>query len=427
MGTTAIDVQHLVKAFRLYARPKDRIRELFRLSGTPYHQLFLALNDVSLSVSRGETVGLLGRNGSGKSTLLKIISGVMRPTEGRVSVNGRVAALLELGAGFNPEFTGRDNVYVHGALLGVDRQEMDRRIASIEAFADIGAFIDQPVKHYSKGMFVRLAFSAAIHVDPDLLVIDEALSVGDAFFQHRCLSRMEALRDEGKTILLATHDLNMVKAFCQRAVLLHEGSIVADGDPETVTEHYLMLARRQQTVEAAHSFRTAEKKPVTPGQGKAGYGCEAGEITEVGLLNGEGKESPVFLAGEPMMLRIRARVDATVKSPRIAFMLRDQRGYNLYGTDTVKLKFPLAVDEHGRSQVLFALSPRLAPGSYSLVVRLEEMVGRKLNVLLDKQVGIAAFQVIQSGGEFGGVVDLDARAFRNLDEIAPPSSVPEYP
>ena len=201
----------------------------------------------------------------------------------------------------------------------------------------------------------------------------------------------------------------------------------AEGAPETVTEHYLMLARRQQTAEAEHAFRVAEKKPANHSQGKAHYGSEAGEITEINLLNGEGKESPVFPAGESMILRIRARVNATVKSPRIAFMLRDQRGYNLYGTDTMKLKFPLAVDGQAHMQVLFALSPRLAPGSYSLVIRLEEMLSRQVNFLLDKQVGVAAFQVIQSGGEFGGVVDLDARAFRDLGEMAPPSSGPEYP
>ena len=224
------------KKFRLFASPKERFLEALHPFRKQYHREFWALRDVSFQVQRGEIVGILGRNGSGKSTLLQVICSVMQATSGEVRVNGRIAALLELGAGFNPEFTGRDNVILSGAIMGFSRKEMLRRLPEIEAFADIGEFFNQPVKTYSSGMFVRVAFAAAIHVDPDILVVDEALAVGDAKFQRKCLLQIEKIRASGAAILFVSHSLETITSLCSRAIILENGALVSDGEPKAVAE-----------------------------------------------------------------------------------------------------------------------------------------------------------------------------------------------
>ena len=246
----AIRVSNLSKHYLLYDRPEDRLKQsiiprLQRLIGcTPktYGRGFLAIDDVSFEIARGETVGIVGRNGAGKSTLLQIVCGTLRPTRGTVEVNGRIAALLELGAGFNPEFTGRENVYMNGALLGLDRGEIDRRFDDIAAFADIGDFLDQPVKIYSSGMYVRLAFAVAACVDPDILIVDEALAVGDIKFQAKCFRRLDELVKRGTTILIVTHSIELVPRYCSRALLLDAGRLKVDGSPKEVVNAYLDLA-----------------------------------------------------------------------------------------------------------------------------------------------------------------------------------------
>ena len=237
----AISVRNLGKTYRLFGHPGDRIKQFLSLGMKKYHNEFTALHDVSFDIKKGETVGIIGRNGSGKSTLLQLICGILKPTTGSVKVNGRISALLELGAGFNPEFTGRENVYFQGAVIGISKEEMDARFEEITAFADIGEFIDQPVRTYSSGMFVRLAFSVAISVEPDVLVVDEALAVGDANFQARCFERIAAIRAGGGTILLVTHALEQVAHYCDRAMLLHAGGLIIDDAPDTTLSRYLTL------------------------------------------------------------------------------------------------------------------------------------------------------------------------------------------
>jgi ABC-type polysaccharide/polyol phosphate transport system ATPase subunit len=252
----AIQVENLSKCYHIYDRPQDRLKQsiiprLQRLLGRPpnrYNREFWALRDVSLTIRRGETVGIIGRNGSGKSTLLQIICGTLLPTGGRVETNGRVGALLELGAGFNPEFSGRENVYLNAAVLGLSREEIKARFDEIVAFADIGDFIDQPVKTYSSGMYVRLAFAVTIHVEPEILIIDEALSVGDLLFQMKCLDRMEEIRARGTTILFVSHGLEQVKRFCGSAVWLEQGRIRLIGESSFVSDQYRDLALLQPTV-----------------------------------------------------------------------------------------------------------------------------------------------------------------------------------
>lgn len=236
----AISLENVSKCFKRYARPIDRLKEIL-LPGKAYAQEFWALRDLSFDVMKGETMGIIGRNGAGKSTLLQVICGTLTPTSGKVQVNGRVAALLELGAGFNPEFTGRENVYMNGAIMGLSKQEVDSRFDRIAAFADIGDFIDQPVKTYSSGMYVRLAFSSAIHVNPDILIVDEALSVGDLFFQAKCMARMRQMMDAGVTVLFVSHDTSAVKTLCRKAVLLNHGELIGYGLADTIVEQYFTM------------------------------------------------------------------------------------------------------------------------------------------------------------------------------------------
>jgi ABC-type polysaccharide/polyol phosphate transport system ATPase subunit len=241
-----ISVKGLTKAYRLYNNKSDRAAELFLPFGKPRHHLHYAVRDISFDVHKGESLGIIGRNGSGKSTLLKMIAGVLTPSSGEVSLKGRVASLLELGAGFNPEMTGRENVYFQGALMGLTTADMQKRVAQILEFADIGEFIDQPVRTYSSGMFVRLAFSVSIHVDPEVLIVDEALAVGDVRFQKKCVDWMRQFQLRGGTILFVSHDIFTVKAFCNRLVLINNGVMEAIGDPDTVANRYYQIMFPQE-------------------------------------------------------------------------------------------------------------------------------------------------------------------------------------
>lgn len=238
MDNIAISVKNLSKKYHLYESPKHRLKEALHPFRKKYHHDFWALKDVSFEAKKGETVGIIGKNGSGKSTLLQILSGVLQPTKGEAVVNGRVSALLELGTGFDPAFTGRQNVYMNGALMGLTRKEMDKRFQAIAGFADIGEFIDQPVKTYSSGMYVRLAFAAAINVNPDILIVDEALAVGDIAFRNKCMARINEMRDRGTTILFVSHDLGTLQMICNGAVWLNNGQIVSVGDPIAVCQEF---------------------------------------------------------------------------------------------------------------------------------------------------------------------------------------------
>lgn len=237
----AIEVSQVSKKFRLFNSPKERIAEALHPFRKKYHREFWALKDISFDIHRGEIVGILGKNGSGKSTLLQIICSVMQPTEGGVEVHGRISALLELGAGFNPEFTGQENVLLNGSIMGVSRQEMLQRLPDIEAFADIGDFFDQPVKTYSSGMFVRVAFAAAVHVDPEILVVDEALSVGDSKFQHRCFQRIREFMERGKTIVVVSHSTDTLLRICHRGIVIDSGKLSFIGPIAAAVNHYQNL------------------------------------------------------------------------------------------------------------------------------------------------------------------------------------------
>ena len=245
MNDNAITVDHVSKLYKLYDKPSDRFKEAMGLTKKKLYREHYALRDVSFHVKRGESIGIIGTNGSGKSTMLKIITGVLNPTEGQVNVNGRISALLELGAGFNGEYSGIENVYLNGTMNGFSREEIDARMDDILRFADIGEFVNQPVKTYSSGMFVRLAFALAINVEPEILIVDEALSVGDVFFQAKCYRRMEEIRKNGTTILMVTHDMGSIIKYCDKVVLLNKGEFIAEGQPGHMVDLYKKILANQ--------------------------------------------------------------------------------------------------------------------------------------------------------------------------------------
>jgi ABC-type polysaccharide/polyol phosphate transport system ATPase subunit len=315
-------VHKVSKIYKLYRRPANRILEAFSLRRRKLHEDFWAVRNVSFAVDRGEIFGIVGPNGSGKSTLLQMIAGVLAPTSGRVAVEGRVAALLELGAGFNPEFSGRDNVYFSSELMGRSREETARVFAEIEEFAGIGSFIDRPVREYSSGMYVRLAFATAIHVEPDLLVVDEALAVGDAAFSNKCIRKLEEMKAAGVSILFVSHDLGIVKRLCHRAVLMYGGQVVASGEPADVVNRYIAMVH-EGAPEAVERYGA-----------RAGHGDGASEIERIELLDETGRASTAVDSGALVTVRVTAKFARAVADPVIGILIRNRYGTDVYGTNT---------------------------------------------------------------------------------------------
>jgi lipopolysaccharide transport system ATP-binding protein len=359
-----IEVRNVSKSYLIYRRPEDRLKQalwprLQRLAGRrpkAYCREFWALKDVSFDVHKGETVGVIGRNGSGKSTLLQLVCGILAPSEGGIAVQGRVAALLELGAGFNGEFTGRENVYMNGSILGLDRDQIDERFASIAAFADIGDFIDQPVKHYSSGMYVRLAFAVVAHVDADILIIDEALAVGDAFFVQKCMRFLRKFKEHG-TLLFVSHDASAVLNLCSKAIWLDHGRIRLSGEPKEVTEQY--FAARYECEQGASAVTPMVLPAHAPLPGvdmrlafinvspyrndielfrfnpnSASFGKGGALITSVSLIDDRGAPYSWVVGGERVTLKIQAIAKCTLTAPIIGFYVNDRLGQNLFGDNT---------------------------------------------------------------------------------------------
>jgi ABC-type polysaccharide/polyol phosphate transport system ATPase subunit len=318
-------VQNVSKLYRLYRRPLDRLTEFLPLVRHHPPTEFWALRDVNLTVGGGEVLGVVGPNGSGKSTLLQIVSGILEPTRGRVLRGGRIAALLELGAGFNPEFTGRENVFLNGEILGISRREMERVFPEIENFAEIGEFIDRPVKEYSSGMYVRLAFATAIHVDPEILIVDEALAVGDAIFANRCIKRFEILKQRGVTVLFVSHDLGLVKRLSDRAILMLDGRVAACGSPSEVVNRYVGLVLERQEKQPA--------KPDGPPHSLHRHGDGASRVLEVDLCDANGSTRRIE-PGWPVTVRVRARAEKDIEDPVVGVLIRNRLGIDVFGTNT---------------------------------------------------------------------------------------------
>jgi lipopolysaccharide transport system ATP-binding protein len=377
----AIKVQHLSKRYVIYKSPWDKLCAAIGLRHGNLDREFWALKDLSFELESGKTLGVIGQNGSGKSTLLQILAGIMLQTSGQCLVSGKVSALLELGSGFNPEFTGRENVFMNGAILGLDTRQMEKRFESIAAFAEIGNFIDQPVKTYSSGMFMRLAFAVAVNVDPDILLVDEALSVGDLIFQHRCMHRMNSLRESGRTIVLVTHDLDAVTKFCDRALLLDGGCLMEDGKPDMVVQKYRALMfereRRSGSFDTASEpaqepffYTQAAEVPVIRSIPNIDHRFGNGEATVLGLelLDKNGSVTREIAAGDKVLIRISVQFKTGIDQPIVGYTLRDRLGIEISASNTTHAgrQLPRAYKDQIVTSDFIVDLPHLAPGSYSI-------------------------------------------------------------
>jgi ABC-type polysaccharide/polyol phosphate transport system ATPase subunit len=373
----AVEFQGVSKSYAIYDAPGDRLKELLSLNRLKRHQDFWALHEVSFEVRRGETFCIVGENGSGKSTLLQMVAGILHPTSGTVGVHGRVSALLELGAGFNPEFSGRDNVYLNGSILGLTTRQIDQRYQDIAAFAEIGDFIDQPVKTYSSGMVVRLAFAVAINVDPEILLVDEALAVGDIYFRQRCMRKVHELRQRGITILFVSHAVSDVKAIGDRVLWLDHGRMIECGEPDRVVSKYLAAMTEKDSTYLR--LKSADLQPRRGGPTLAPeivetipnidhrFGDGRAQIIGIAVLDEQGRTVAILEPSTRIVVRISVRASADVALPIVGFMLRNQLGMDFSGTNTAREGYELAPLQAGDvTTVDFYLDlPELYPASFS--------------------------------------------------------------
>ena len=334
----AIEIRNLSKMYKLYNRPLDRLKDSLGLSRKKLYKEHYALKDVSFDIGEGECVGIIGTNGSGKSTILKIITGVLAPTTGTVTVNGRISALLELGAGFNPEYSGMENIFLNGTMLGFSEEEINARLDEILSFADIGDFIHQPVKTYSSGMFVRLAFAVAINIDPEILVVDEALSVGDVFFQAKCYHKFEEFKKQGKTILFVSHDLGSISKYCDRVILLNQGVMLDEGTPKAMVDMYKQLLVHQDPVKQAEGSETKKedwKQGFLVNPNTLEYGEKQAEITDFVVMDSKSLQTNTIEKGSKFQIKMRIHFHESIQQPIMAFTFKNIQGTEITGTNTM--------------------------------------------------------------------------------------------
>lgn len=403
-----ISVDKLSKVYKLYNNPKDRLKESFSLSRKRYHNEFHALKDISFKVSRGETIGVIGKNGSGKSTLLKILTGVLSPTEGKVVVNGKIAALLELGAGFNPEYTGMENIFLQGTILGFTKEQMESKVAQILQFAEIGEYIHQPVRTYSSGMFARLAFAVAINVEPEILIVDEALAVGDVRFQAKCFKKFEDLKEQGVTILFVTHDVFSVRNMCDRAIWINQGKLVLEGDTSLVTAKYMeyMNSETLSLENVLNEDEIGEELSINSKITEFNYinrwGNEPGIIKYVELFNSKGKKVDVFETGERikviMGFAIKESID--IENLSAAFSIKNKLGLDLIVSTTNDYKGHKFNSKHEFYEVIFEFQLSLNAEEYVLNLAIEDRKNTSPEYY-DYIEGAAYFRVVSKNYLFG--------------------------
>ncbi|HEY0762547.1 MAG TPA: ABC transporter ATP-binding protein [Pyrinomonadaceae bacterium] len=409
--STALRVNSVSKQYRIYDKPADRLKETLTRGRWKAHREFWALKDISFEVEAGTTTGIIGPNGSGKSTLLQIITGTLQPTHGSVSLDGRVAALLELGAGFNSEFTGIENIFMNTSLMGISKSDTERLLPGIENFAEIGDFIYQPLKTYSSGMYVRLAFATAIATAPQILIIDEALAVGDAVFQHRCMRRIKEMQENGTTILFVSHDPSAVRALCNHAVLLNGGKLVTEGTPADVLNRYqkIIMAREQAYEETLKSETPALENETaelssTPLSHVYRHGDRSAEVLKVELLDSALKPTQLVETGEPLNVRVVYVAHSDLDDVVCGFLIRNRHGIHIYGTNTELQQVPLTRVKQGEViEVTFQFNCWLAPDHFSLCVAVHSSAG----VSFDWLDGCLFFRIM-SATPIEGVANLDA-------------------
>lgn len=359
---TVISVNNLSKIYNLYEKPIDRLKETLSPIKKNYHKSFYALNSISFDVKKGETVGIVGTNGSGKSTILKIITGVLTPTSGSVDINGKISALLELGAGFNMEYTGIENIYLNGTMMGFSKKEMNEKISSILEFADIGDFVYQPVKTYSSGMLVRLAFATAINVEPEILIVDEALSVGDVFFQSKCFNKINEIKAKGTTILLVTHDMSSVIKYCDRAILLNRGNFVADDKPGKIVDLYkkilvnqLDAGNLQEQADAAAIEVNPDNtwlSQMTVNPNHDNYGNKKAEIIDAGIFDEKGRLTNLILKDTEFTIKVKIKFNETISEPIFTMTIKDTKGTDITGTNTRIENKDIKMGEAGKTYIV---------------------------------------------------------------------------
>ena len=389
----AIEVKNVVKVYKLYDKPRDRVIEAFGFGKKKTHKEHYALNGVNMCINKGETVGIIGTNGSGKSTILKIITGVLNPTSGEVNVDGRISALLELGAGFNQEYNGIENVYLNGTMMGFSEKEIDEKLPDILEFADIGDYVYQPVKTYSSGMFVRLAFAVAINIEPEILIVDEALSVGDVFFQAKCYHKFEDFKRMGKTILFVSHDLSSISKYCDRVFLLNQGTMLGVGTPKEMIDAYKRVLVGQYEVPDekndlledpelsrlagnAADGKRAVKNCGGAGEGKTvqgmnpdalEYGTKQAVIEEYYMTDDQGVRTTAVLKGNEFTLHMRVRFEDHVPAPIFAFSFKNVIGTEITGTNSMIEKACLESAEPGQvKEITFRQKMTMQGGEYLL-------------------------------------------------------------
>lgn len=379
----AIRVTNLEKVYKLYNKPSDRVREALGFGKGKLHTPHHALSGINLTINRGETVGIIGTNGSGKSTILKIITGVLNPTSGEVEVNGRISALLELGAGFNMEYNGIENIYLNGTMIGFSEKEIDEKMNDILEFADIGEYVYQPVKTYSSGMFVRLAFAVAINIEPEILIVDEALSVGDVFFQAKCYHKFEEFKQMGKTIVFVSHDLSSISKYCDRVVLLNQGVKLGEGEPKEMIDAYKQVLVGQYTIADTDDNSLLEDeqlRALAAGKGSNGltkgvnvnpdlleYGSKKAIISGYYITDGKGLKTSAIIKGNSFSIHMKVDIVQDIASPVFAFTIKNIKGTEITGTNTMFEKAFLDSVKSGETkEIVFTQEMNLQGGEYLL-------------------------------------------------------------
>ena len=425
---TVIEIKNITKIYNLYNKPSDRLKEAL-FSRKSRHTEFAALNDVSFDVCKGEILGIIGKNGSGKSTILKIITNVLTPTSGECIVKGKIAALLELGAGFNMEYNGIENIYLNGQMIGFSKEEMDKKLQDIIDFADIGEHIFQPVKTYSSGMFARLAFSVAISVDPDILIVDEALSVGDVFFQNKCYRRFEEFRDKGKTILFVTHDMGSVIRYCNRCVLLNAGKKVGEGKPQEMVDLYkrIMVGQWNENEEKNSTIENSIdstninvnrlwKEQISTNPDMEVYGDGRAEIIDFGIFSDSGNIGNNVYKGDYYTVKMKVRINDDNLNPIFAFKLRDVKGTELTGTNTMLEDIDTSHCKNGDIVTIsFRQKQYLQPGQYLVSLGCTAFEGDQF-VVYSRNYNCCVLGVVAQKGTIG-IFDSESEVTVNVDSI----------
>lgn len=426
----SIVVSSISKCYEMYTNPKDRLKQIFSRSGKKYYNEFWALKDVSFELQKGETVGILGRNGSGKSTLLQIITGTLQPSLGHVQTNGIVAALLELGSGFNPEFSGRENIYLNGSILGISREKMERKLPEIIEFADIGEHLEQPVKTYSSGMAVRLAFAVQACIEPEILIVDEALAVGDEKFQRKCYDYIERLRLNGCSILLVTHSTATIEKFCQRAILLHKGVVHGIGQTKDIIDQYHALLYSDEStylrflnqsnsseygkLESYSEDKVIQQEHINDSCPSELKVVSAAYIRDFSIKDLSGQVKEFFYTGNRVFFDVFFEVLTPIDEIQVGILIRTVEGVSVFGTSTMYHKKNITKAQPGEKyRVTFNIKVDLCPGTYFVTFAIAEKLLNLEMSYLDRRTDALIFKVVQPELKSSGIASLDTEVTIN--------------